>query len=264
MNEKRLFENLTRLKRMAAKYSQKSAIPTGKEKILLVALVDSDLSRRNYFRQQLDVLGCASLAFDSPNDLMADQFDSCEFGCMIVTPQDDYIHSQMQAAMERYNSPMLLVAARDNFPAISLLEKSFSNSNSVDVIHESCSRHELNWRLNFLKRQAANATVSADFFNFGIYSFDIKRRQVWVGEEKISLRPLEFELSLELFRNINSLLTRETLYTKLWGESVCSIKSRKLDVCVSNVKKKMRIDEDEGLCLRSIYGRGYELNSMNP
>jgi len=45
---------------------------------------------------------------------------------MIVTPQDDYIHSQTQAAMERYDSRMLLVAARDNFPAISLLEKSFS------------------------------------------------------------------------------------------------------------------------------------------
>lgn len=248
---------------MIVKDFQKSTALPDREKIFLVALVDSDLSRRNYFRQQLDVLGCASLAFDSPKELMADQFDSCEFGCMIVTPQDSYMHSQMQAAMERYNSPMLLVAAQDNFPAISLLEKSFLNSNNVDVIHESCSRHELNWRLNFLRRQAANAAVSVDFFNFGIYSFDLKRRQAWVGEEKNSLRPLEFDLSLELFRNINSLLTREKLYAKLWGESVCSIKSRKLDVCISNVRKKMRIDEDEGLCLRSIYGRGYELDSMN-
>ncbi|MCR6476281.1 winged helix-turn-helix domain-containing protein [Variovorax sp. ZS18.2.2] len=248
---------------MIARPFRKSNAPSDKEQVFLVALVDSNLPRRNSFRQQLDVLGYASLAFDSPHDLIVDQFDPLEFGCMIIASQDEFIHSQIQAAMEKYKSPMLLVTAKENFPALSVLEKFFSESNRVDVIHESCTRHELSWRLHFLKHQAVEASASIGFFNFGKYSFDLKRRTAWVGEEKIHLKPLEFDLSLEFFQNINSVLTREKLYAQFWGESPCSTKSRKLDVCISNVRKKMHIDADKGLILRSIYGRGYELNSLD-
>ena len=249
---------------MIARISQEQNTHCDKEKMFLVALVDGNLPRRNSFRQQLDFLGYASLAFDSPHDLMIDQFDSFEFGCIIIAPRDDYIHSQIEAAMERYSSPILLIAAKENVPAFSALEKFFSDSSKVDLIHESCSRQELNWRLNFLKRQAANDSVRVDHFSFGKYSFDLKRRAAWVGEERILLKPLEFDLTLKLFQNINSVLTREKLYAQFWGESLCSVKSRKLDVCISNLRKKMRIDADDKLVLRSIYGRGYELNSLDP
>lgn len=234
-----------------------------KEKTLPVALVDGNLTRRNSFRQQLDFLGLASLAFDSPSELMADRFYLFKFGCMIVTPQHGYAHSQIQSAMKKHNSPMLLVAAQDNLAELSLLEKSLFDSKKVDVIHESCDSHELNWRLHFLKRSVTSTAVESSFFQFGMYRFDLKRRQAWIGEEKIRLKPLEFEISLELFQSMNSILTREKLYTQFWDRSAHSKKSRRLDVCISNVKKKMRIADDKGLLLKSIYGRGYELSSLD-
>lgn len=181
---------------------------------------------------------------------------------MIVALQGDDIQSKIKAVMERYDSPMLLVTSQENYSALSLLEQSFINSKKVDVIHDSCSRHELNWRLQLLKKNAAGAAAGAGFFNYGIYSFDIKRRQAWAETEKIPLRPLEFELALELFRNINSVLTREKLYALLWDEPSSSVKSRKLDVCISNVRKKMGLEADRGFLLKSIYGTGYELSSL--
>ncbi|WP_261803692.1 helix-turn-helix domain-containing protein [Variovorax sp. PAMC26660] len=60
------------------------------------------------------------------------------------------------------------------------------------------------------------------------------------------------------------MVTRERLYAVLWGDLPSSPKSRKLDVCVSNVRRKLGLGPDSGFLLRSIYRRGYELNEVTP
>jgi len=181
---------------------------------------------------------------------------------MIVMLQGGHVHSKIESALERYNAPMLLVVAQDDFSALSSMEEYFIHHKKVDAIPESCSNYELNWRLELLRRRVVYMPAGGEFFNFGGFGFDLKRRQAWAGGKKIPLNPMEFELSLELFRNVNSLVSRERLYARIWGESLYSTKSRKLDVCVSSVRRKMNLHEENGFLLKSIYGRGYELNSL--
>lgn len=237
----------------------------GFEEKLLVALVGGDSIRRNDFRQKLDNLGFASLAFESISQLENRQGNSCEFGCLIIILAEDQIQSGIQIAIEKREAPVLLVTVDEGRPAFLIVDKPIVNSRKIAALHESCSGCELNSELQLLTGNRLRQLNDSPFYILGNYRFNAKRRQVWIGEKKISLRPLEFELALELFRNINSTLTREKLYSQIWGggESETSQRSRTLDVCICGARKKMRLLEN-GFLLKSLYGKGYELCSMNP
>lgn len=230
----------------------------------LMALVDGDAERRNALRQRLDALGHASLAFDSPEDLLAALSVGRQFGCVMVALQGDAFQAQLETVLSAARAPLLLVTPQDSLSVLSDIGKSFLACGSVDVVPLSCSDRELEWRLQLLMQRKTALQVDGDDLVCGPYRFETRRRSAWVNERKVSLKPLEFELALEFFRHMNSMVTRERLYAVLWGDLPSSPKSRKLDVCVSNVRRKLGLGPDSGFLLRSIYRRGYELNEVTP
>lgn len=231
----------------------------------LMALVDDDVMRRNGLRQRLDALGHASLAFDSPEDLLAVLRMGRRFACVVVALQGEAFQFQLENILNMSRAPMLFVTLQDNLGALSDLGESLLASESVDAVPLSCSDRELAWRLQLLMQRTdvLQASDDDDLVWRG-YCFETRRRLVWLNEQKVSLKPLEFELAIELFRHMNLMVTRERLCAILWVDSSDSAKSRKLDVCVSNIRKKLRIGPESGLLLRSVYGRGYELRATGP
>lgn len=229
----------------------------------LIALVDSEPDRRSYLRNQLDALGHASLIFDSLNDFINHRGGARKIGCVIVAPQNEEARSQIPRMLKEFSFPFLLIADRDDFFALPLIDEPTLWLKRIDAVSSRCSSNELQWRLTSLIRQAKPASVGEKGFSWGIYRFDVRRRQAWIGDRKIPLKPMEFELAFALFRNINTVVARKDLYSLLWGEQPVSLTSRKLDICVSNVRRKMELNSQNGILLISIYGRGYKLNSVD-
>lgn len=228
----------------------------------IVALVDSESERRNFLRHQLDALGHASSIFDSLNDLMSLRGDARKFGCVIVAPRNEEALSQIPQMLKEFSFPFLLIADEDDFFELSLIDEPALWPKRIDVISSQCSINELQWRLISLIQQSKSLSAGEQGLSWGAYRFDVKRRQAWIGERKIPLKPMEFALALSIFRNINTLVARKDLYSLLWGEQPVSLTSRKLDICVSNVRTKMELNSQNGFLLISIYGRGYRLNSV--
>jgi len=232
-----------------------------KERTFLVALMDSDATQRNMLRRRLDAFGCASLAFDSVDELFANLHAGKKFECIVVAISSEKTKIQLKSFLIASDVPLLLVALPEYLGVLSDLKAELASIGSIDVVLPFCSDREFEWRLEMLVQRKLDAGATGGDLVWDEYRFEIARRQVWLGEQNISLKPMEFHLALELFRNMNSLVTREKL-SALWRGRPRSPDSRALDVCISNVRKKLKLHPERGLILRPIYGRGYELNSM--
>lgn len=228
----------------------------------LTAVVDDDDLRRNALRQRLDRLGHASLVFDTSEDLLSALRAGREFEWMMVVLQAGSLQSHLKIMLGLSRAPLLLVTLQDSLGVLSDIEKSLLNSGRVDVVPLSCSDREIEWRFQLLMQRKTVFPLGGDDLTWGPYRFDKGRRIVWINARRVALKPLEFEIALEFFRHMNFLVTRERLYTEFWGGSFDSSKSRRLDVCVSNVRRKLDLDSDSGFFLRSVYGRGYALNEV--
>ncbi|WP_431113051.1 winged helix-turn-helix domain-containing protein [Variovorax paradoxus] len=94
---------------------------------------------------------------------------------------------------------------------------------------------------------------------FGAYRLNVLRRKAFVREQEAKLTPREFEVALILFENANRVLERGILLEAVWGVKAESHRSRVLDVCISNLRRKLNLCEGNGVELIPIYRRGYQL-----
>ena len=68
-------------------------------------------------------------------------------------------------------------------------------------------------------------------------------------------------LALFFFRNIGQLLSRDYILENVWGQRV-DLKTRTIDMHVSRLRHKLRIEPENGWRLAAVYQHGYRLESM--
>ena len=90
----------------------------------------------------------------------------------------------------------------------------------------------------------------------GKFLFDVKGQRLVLGSEVTSLTDKECKVLELLHKNFGELIPRETLIQEVWiNEGV--ITGRSLDMFVSKLRKKLRLDPE--LRIANIHGRGYKL-----
>lgn len=94
---------------------------------------------------------------------------------------------------------------------------------------------------------------------WGPYRFEAGTGVVQFDGRTLKLPPLEFDLAMEFFRNLDRTLSRERLYTALWDRFDDG--SRALDTQVSRLRRKLELQRVDGWSLRSASGVGYRLVS---
>jgi len=95
---------------------------------------------------------------------------------------------------------------------------------------------------------------------WGAYRFVLPLGKADVAGDEVKLRPIEFDLAMELFRNIDRPLTREWLWATVW-ERGFDLQSRSLDTNMSCLRRKLGLHTGKhGLSLQSIWGTGYQLS----
>jgi DNA-binding response OmpR family regulator len=89
----------------------------------------------------------------------------------------------------------------------------------------------------------------------GALRVDPRRREAYVNDRRLDLRPREFELLAALARDPGVVWSRDDLLSSVWGTDFPG-ETRTVDVHVSEVRRKLSAD---GPAIETVKGVGYRL-----
>ena len=109
-----------------------------------------------------------------------------------------------------------------------------------------------------LRRTSSGPTVSDDLKLANLVLNTASRRVTRAGNE-LALTKIEFDLLELLVTNVDIVLTRDTIYERIWGYDE-DLASNTLEVFISALRKKITI-EDSAPLIHTIRGVGYVARS---
>ena len=169
-----------------------------------------------------------------------------------------------KAIRKSSNVPVIMLTAKDDEnDKISGLEMG-----ADDYITKPFSVKELISRVKAVLRRAKNSELlhgGNDGLNFakeitiGNIAVNPLRYEAKIDNEVIELRPREFELLYYLCENAGNIVSRDNLFSKVWGYSFAG-NSKTLDVHIQRIRERIEVNPKSPKRLITIRGVGYKLN----
>jgi len=125
-----------------------------------------------------------------------------------------------------------------------------------DYLVKPFALDELLARLRALLRRTS-VTGGSQILTYQDLSLDPQPRQAWRGTRELGLTKTEFDLLELLLVNANIVVTRDTIYERIWGYEF-ETSSKSLDVYIGYFRRKTEADGAHRL-IRTIRGVGYTL-----
>jgi len=136
-------------------------------------------------------------------------------------------------------------------------------SGADDFLAKPVRRLEFLARVAALGRRSGAAPEEMRFLEVPPYRLDLKTAAVWIGDERLRLKPREAQLAILLFRKRGEVVSRAEMFETVWGTQA-KLMSRTIDTHVSRVRKLLRLDGFHGWNLHAVYQRGYRLAEVTP
>jgi len=169
-----------------------------------------------------------------------------------------------QSIRKSSNVPIIMLTAKDDEnDKIRGLEMG-----ADDYITKPFSVKELISRIKAVLRRTKNSELlngldedinSAKEINIGNIAMNPLRYEVKIDDEIIELRPREFELLYYLCENAGNIISRDKLFSKVWGYSFAG-NSKTLDVHILRIRERIEVNPKSPKRLITIRGVGYKLN----
>jgi two-component system alkaline phosphatase synthesis response regulator PhoP len=151
----------------------------------------------------------------------------------------------------RGETPVLMLTARDDdVDAIVGLELG-----ADDYVTKPFNPRALVARVKAILRRVDVSQRGARPYEVGDLRIDPRRREAYVGDRRLTLRPREFDLLAALARDPGVVLTRDMLLEDVWGTDFPG-ETRTVDVHVAEVRKALAPD---GPKIETARGYGYRL-----
>jgi DNA-binding response OmpR family regulator len=162
------------------------------------------------------------------------------------------------------NVPIIMLTAKDDEnDKISGLEMG-----ADDYITKPFSVKELISRVKAVLRRTKNSELlhtGDEDLNFtkeitiGNIAMNPLGYEAKIDNEIIKLRPREFELLYYLCENAGNIISRDKLFSKVWGYSFAG-NSKTLDVHIQRIRERIEVNPKSPKRLVTIRGVGYKLN----
>jgi two-component system KDP operon response regulator KdpE len=129
-----------------------------------------------------------------------------------------------------------------------------------DYITKPFGTDELLARIRVALRHAVFAVQGKDepIFAVGDLKIDLAHRQVFVGEEKVHLSPIEYKLLTTLVRSAGKVVTGKQLLKEVWGPAYTN-EAPYLRLYMAKLRHKLEKDPTEPRYLITEPGVGYRL-----
>jgi DNA-binding response OmpR family regulator len=151
----------------------------------------------------------------------------------------------------RGETPVIMLTARDDdVDAIVGLELG-----ADDYVTKPFNPRALVARVKAVLRRSDGTVKAGRPIEVGSLRVDPRRRDAYVGDRRLTLRPREFDLLAALARDPGVVLTRDVLLEEVWGTDFPG-ETRTVDVHVAEVRKALAPDGPE---IETARGYGYRL-----
>lgn len=169
----------------------------------------------------------------------------------IMLPGEDGLQVLSELRAGEKKIPVILLTARDSeFDKVTGLDMG-----ADDYIVKPFGMMELAARIrNVLRRCFDEGTNDEKVIRTGDIKIELSRHTVSVNGREISLSFKEYALLTELAEAAGKVVTRESLYAKVWGGFYGE--SRTLDVHIRNLRTKLG---DEGKRILTVKNIGYRI-----
>jgi DNA-binding response OmpR family regulator len=128
-----------------------------------------------------------------------------------------------------------------------------------DYLVKPVRRGELVARVQALLRRARGGKTGPEAVNAAPYTLDTDSQTATLRGERIPLTNREYALLVFFLRNVGKLLSRGHILEEIWGIDSSGVTTRTVDTHVSRLRKKLRLNEDNGWRLTSVYQHGYRI-----
>ena len=156
-----------------------------------------------------------------------------------------------------WHMPVLFITRRDDEEdVVTALE-----AGADDYMSKPIKRDEMLARIGAISRRNFPKKDHETVLEFSPYTINLQKRNISFNQEDIELTQKEFELALFIFRNIGRVLSRGYILETVWGKSP-EINTRTVDTHISRLRRKLRINNENGWSLTSIYQHGYRLEPI--
>jgi DNA-binding response OmpR family regulator len=226
-----------------------------------IAVVDDDAPTRGFIDQLLTQNGHRCTQFQNGRDIVTalsrDTFDLIMVDWNM--PGLSGIEVVQWARQNMQNCPpiIMLTSRMDEKDVIQGLE-----AGADDYIVKPESGPVILARVAAMFRRAAPPSVTDRFDVFGRYCFDRVTESVTFDDNEIILTSKEFALAKAFFENQHRALSRAYILETIW-KSVGDLPTRTLDVHVSRIRTKLKLNPENGYRLQTIFGFGYRLESAD-
>lgn len=151
----------------------------------------------------------------------------------------------------RGETPILMLTARgEDIDRIVGLEVG-----ADDYLTKPFNPREMVARVRAILRRSDPALRAARPVDVGSLRVDPRRREAYVGDRRLALRPREFDLLAALARDPGVVWSRDDLLESVWGTDFPG-ETRTVDVHVSELRRKLA---DDGPSIETVKGVGYRL-----
>ena len=146
------------------------------------------------------------------------------------------------------NTPIIMLTARDD-----VMDKVTGfQTGADDYVSKPFAIEELLARIEALLRRVNVNKVVANKLEFNDISIDMDARIVIQDGEEINLTTKEYELLVELMKNNNKVLSRESLLENIWGYDY-EAETNVIDVYIRHLRSKLKNDG----YIQTVRGIGY-------
>jgi len=131
-----------------------------------------------------------------------------------------------------------------------------------DFVHAPLSRHELHSRIQAAVRRANRDRPPGRALALGPCRLDGSALKLVSAKRQVALTAREAALASALFQRPGALVSRRTL-SRIW-EVEEDIAGRSIEQHIYQLRRKLKLCVGAALVLRSVYGRGYQLELAIP
>lgn len=213
-----------------------------------LALLDEKDTHGTAVQDRLRTMGHQLATFSHTADLLAALSNGQRFDLLLLGSQDEMARGSLRAVCEVLDMQMLVVPPGERW-------KSLASENEEPARRKRGAAQCTDWpawepRIGEMAR--------------GIYRFMESSSRVFVRGDEVHLPPRSFAFALTLFKNVDTVLTRDWLWNSVWKAPPERTVGRVIDVCAASVRRKLALNADNGFELNAVYGKGYQLVSVAP
>lgn len=184
--------------------------------------------------------------------LMSQGCDLCIFDWHLPDMTGDQV---MQAlAQVGRMPPVIFLSSNDH-------EETVSNmlmAGADDYVVKPPNPRVLRARIESLLRRTQSQSPLPESETVGELTVDYQKNSIFKGQQIVPLTGYESMIAMELFKRRGQIVPRADLYALL-GISEMAIDTRRLDVHISHLRRKLGLNAMGGWKLSSVYQRGYRL-----